>query len=409
MSAITAQHRSALQDTDDWLWGIVAGNFSDKPLSTSQIVVSGIVTMIPGIDQIADVRDVIGSLFKMSSEAGRTPENQIEFAFTLIGLVPTFGSAGRMALRLVFEGKTLKEGMAVLHAFLPGNALDWFKRLDWAKLGTESRHAMQKAVTLLERVAKDLKQHNKGLTGHFIPDEIVVKAEAVASLAKRTANEIAPKLDDTFKTIKIKLDDAIARHKPDQHSAVVLSPNPSLKPQRIPSKKNKGLFCENKAYAYMVMMGYTLLSVDLDIPQGLDGVFEHDGNSPGRNVPKTVVFDPVSSTPPPYPKYVVLEAKYDNDSRPGTSRKGKLKKTKSGRQGSRQYIRGDRLDKAVGKEKADEIKAFKGEGPRKGMVSWLFVCLALQAVMFIDIAKKYPDVYASKNTGKLRKKPTPKQ
>lgn len=49
----------------------------------------------------------------------------------------------------------------------------------------------------------------------------------------------------------------------------------------------------------MVMMGYTPLSLNMAIPQGLDGVFEHDGQRPGRNVPKTVVFDPVSSTPPP--------------------------------------------------------------------------------------------------------------
>lgn len=385
MSAITAEHRASLQQTDDWLWGIIAGNFSDKPHSTSQIIVAGVVTMVPGIDQIADVRDVIGSLFKLSSEAGRTAENQIEFAFTLIGLVPTFGSAGRMALRLVFEGKTLREGMAVLRAYLPGNALAWFKRLDWSKVAGESRQAMQKAVSLLERVAKDLKQHNQGVAGRFIPDEIVVKAESVASLSKRTAAEIGPKLDDTFKTIKAKIDDALARHKPDQHPGVIYSPNPSTRPQRVPCRKNKGLFCENKAYAYMVMMGYTPLSLDMAIPQGLDGVFEHDGQSPGRNVPKTVVFDPVSSTPPPYPKYVVVEAKYDKDSASGKSRKGKLKKTKSGRQGSREYTNGKRLDRATGDEKAREIrKGNAGAGP----MSWLFVCLALQTVMFIDVARK---------------------
>lgn len=143
----------------------------------------------------------------------------------------------------------------------------------------------------------------------------------------------------------------------------------------------------------MVMMGYTLLSVDLDIPQGLDGVFEHDGNSPGRNVPKTVVFDPVSSTPPPYPKYVVLEAKYDNDSRSGTSRKGKLKQTKSGRQGSKDYVEGDRLRRAVGGSKADEIKYHRNAGSaRNGPASCLFVCLALEAVMFICVKSKWPEL-----------------
>ncbi|MBT9160913.1 MAG: hypothetical protein DDT26_02209 [Dehalococcoidia bacterium] len=127
-------------------------------------------------------------------------------------------------------------------------------------------------------------------------------------------------------------------------------------PQREVTRKTKGLACEGKATAYMLMMGFDLISVDLDIPQGLDGVFEHDGENPGRNVTAPVVFDPVSSKPPPYPKFVVLEAKYDGTGTPSGSKKGKLKKTQSGRQGSKKYVEGPRLRQAVGKGKAKEIR-----------------------------------------------------
>jgi hypothetical protein len=143
----------------------------------------------------------------------------------------------------------------------------------------------------------------------------------------------------------------------------------------------------------MLMMGYDLISVDLDIPQGLDGVFEHDGENPGRNVTAPVVFDPVSSKPPPYPKFVVLEAKHDGSGNSSQSKKGKLKKTKSGRQGSQKYTQERRLGQAVGDRKADEIRS---SNRNKGPESWLFVCMAASVVMFIDVKKKWPDVYSGK-------------
>ena len=158
------------------------------------------------------------------------------------------------------------------------------------------------------------------------------------------------------------------------------------------TKKTKGLACEGKAAAYMLMMGYDLISVDLDIPQGLDGVFEHDGQNPGRNVTAPVVFDPLSSKPPPYPKFVVLEAKYDGTTlKTSKSQKGKLKKTKTGRQGSKDYVEGRRLQQATGdRRKASGIRTSSGG---KGPASWLFVCMAGAVVMFIDVARKWPDLY----------------
>lgn len=403
-----ADVRAALNETGDWLWGVIAGNFDDRPQSTSQIVVAGVISMVPGIDQIMDVRDLIASLFKMSHEDGRTDDNMIEFAFTLIGLVPTVGSAGRMGLRLVADGKSLKTGMAQLNAANYGNALHWFEKANVNTFKQPAFAACGHALDLLDKVAADLKKHNKGLTGVFIPDELVVKAEAVARTARKTWGEIQGSVDKAFSQIQAKLDEAVKTYKKDKHTAASQNTNTSAKPQREHSKKTKGLACEGKATAYMIMMGYNLISVDLDIPQGLDGVFEHDGENPGRTVTAPVVFDPVSSKPPPYPKYVVLEAKYDGKSNSTKkSQKGKLRKTQTGRQGSKEYAEGERLDQAVGsREKAKEIRRTQIPGmSRRGPSSWLFVCLVGAVVMFIDVSKKWPDLYNSTDN-KLKKAPS---
>lgn len=382
--------RQALADTGDWLWGVIAGNFDDRPQSTSQIIVAGVISMVPGIDQIMDVRDVLGSLFKMAPESGRTDDNTLELAFTLIGLVPTVGSAGRMGMRLLFDGKTVNRAIAHLNGAGYGNALDWLKKTRVDSLKGAAFAACEKALKLLDDIAANLKTANKGIKGALIPDSIPIKAEALARTARTTWGQVKGQVDAAFKRIQAKLDEVLSKAKKEQHPAATSSTNTNARPQREVKKSTKGLACEGKATAYMAMMGYDLISVDLDIPQGLDGVFEHDGQNPGRTVTAPVIFDPVSSKPPPYPKFVVLEAKYDGTGNSSGSKKGKLKKTKSGRQGSKRYAESYRLEQAVGEKKADQMRKHMG---RAGPESWLFVCMAGAVVMFIDVRKKWPDLY----------------
>lgn len=398
MTAVAAPSRAqvgqALADTGDWLWGVIAGNFDDRPQSTSQIIVAGVISMVPGIDQVMDVRDVLGSLFKMSHESGRNEENTTELAFTLIGLVPTVGSAGRMGLRLLNDGKSVQRAVAHLNGAGYGNALDWLRKTRVDSLKGPAFAACEKALKLLDDIAANLKQANTGVKGYLIPDSIPVKAEALARTARKTWGEVKGSVATAFTTIQAKLDKAVGVAKKEAHPAATTATNTSAKAQREVTKATKGLACEGKAAAYMLMMGYDLISVDLDIPQGLDGVFEHDGENPGRNVTAPVIFDPPSSKPPPYPKFVVLEAKYDGTGNSSGSKKGKLKKTKSGRQGSKKYVEGYRLEQATGsRAKANRIRTSAGG---MGPTSWLFVCMAGAVVMFIDIKQQWPGLYDPK-------------
>lgn len=403
------QVRQALSETGDWLWGVIAGNFDDRPQSTSQIVVAGVISMVPGIDQIMDVRDLLGSLFKMAPASGRTDDNVMEFAFTLIGLVPTVGSAGRMGLRLLTDGKSVQRAVAHLNGAGYGDALGWLKKTRVDSLKGPAFAAAEKALKLLDDIATNLKTANTGIKGYLIPDSIPIKAEALARTARQTWTEIKGSVEQAFKKIQTKLDEALGTAKKETHPAATTTTNTTAVPQREVTKATKGLACEGKATAYMLMMGYDLISVDLDIPQGLDGVFEHDGENPGRNVTAPVVFDPVSSKPPPYPKFVVLEAKYDGTGTPSGSKKGKLKKTQTGRQGSRDYAQGPRLEQAVGRAKAKKIKDTQIPGmARRGPASWLFVCMAGAVVMFIDVAKKWPSLFdptSASSGGGTRKPP----
>ena len=268
MSAVAApsrgEVRQALSDTGDWLWGVIAGNFDDKPQSTSQIVVAGVISMVPGIDQVMDVRDMLGSLFKMAPESGRTNDNVLELSFTLIGLVPTVGSAGRMGLRLLFDGKSLKSAMAHLNGANYGNARKWLQDFNVSSVRAGAFAAAAKGLKLLDDVAASLKKNNVGIKGALIPDNVVTAAQSLATVARRTWNEVKGKVDEAFKRIQAKLDEVLGKAKKETHPAATTTTNTTAKPQREVTRKTKGLACEGKAAAYMVMMGYDLISVDLD-------------------------------------------------------------------------------------------------------------------------------------------------
>lgn len=85
----------------DWFWGVLQGDFKEDQ-TTGQIVVGTVITMIPFVDQVADIRDVVANLIhirKDSSDVWRW----VALIVTLVGLVPTLGSLLKGVFRLVLK------------------------------------------------------------------------------------------------------------------------------------------------------------------------------------------------------------------------------------------------------------------------------------------------------------------
>ena len=49
--------KETANDIADWLWVVIQGDFASEP-STAQVVTGTVVSMIPFVDQICDVRDI---------------------------------------------------------------------------------------------------------------------------------------------------------------------------------------------------------------------------------------------------------------------------------------------------------------------------------------------------------------
>ncbi|MCF7516572.1 hypothetical protein L3V43_23570, partial [Pseudoalteromonas sp. L23] len=67
----------------DWLWGTLQGDFNQNP-STSQIVVGTLISMIPIIDQVMDLRDIIANVMLLTDD-DEANDTDAWLAFTLTG------------------------------------------------------------------------------------------------------------------------------------------------------------------------------------------------------------------------------------------------------------------------------------------------------------------------------------
>ncbi|WP_323143165.1 hypothetical protein [Massilia phyllosphaerae] len=83
-----------------WLWEAIEGDFNDER-STAQILFDAAVSMIPLVDQLCDMRDLVANVRKLSRDA-HDMWNWVALVLTLIGLFPTLGSLVKGVLKIFF-------------------------------------------------------------------------------------------------------------------------------------------------------------------------------------------------------------------------------------------------------------------------------------------------------------------
>ena len=173
----TQLHALAKDATEawDWTWGVLKGGFN-KDASISQIIADTVISLIPIVDQVADVRDLVAAIFDLMHFYGRKDwqrRDEDEFwlwvgvALTLIGCIPELGSAikgvCRVLLRSFRDGiakvnlrQVLNQLLSVLNYFGKGNGYRWLRGL----LGQMEKHAqwiLQKLRAVLGAIESALR------------------------------------------------------------------------------------------------------------------------------------------------------------------------------------------------------------------------------------------------------------
>ncbi|MFK0088441.1 hypothetical protein ACIQUS_14245 [Pseudomonas sp. NPDC090755] len=93
--------RQRAEDSGTWLWETLQGDFHDDP-TTAQIVTGTVISMVPLVDQLCDIRDFIANCRKIDQDSSDTGA-WIAMVLTLIGALPIIGSLFKGCLKVMFH------------------------------------------------------------------------------------------------------------------------------------------------------------------------------------------------------------------------------------------------------------------------------------------------------------------
>ena len=203
---------SWLPEPLQWVWGVLQGDFNEDP-STSQIIANGILTAIPGLDQIGDARDLAAAAYKLAWEQRYDEIGPwIDLFLTAIGLIPSLGSALKGVVRLLLKTPASATLRAVRQLLGP-----------WADILREivqhfpryADDAARQAKQIASSVASEVARVADVLRGllRFDPTGQLGKLVTRLDELNRAFGEVLSRIDDKFREfgeeIQRKLDELL--------------------------------------------------------------------------------------------------------------------------------------------------------------------------------------------------------
>ncbi len=153
-----------------WVGGVLQGDFNKDP-TTAQIITNTLITMIPVLDQIGDCRDLTANIITLTDEAERDKfENWLILLITLIGMIPTLGSALKGLFKYILKnsGKITKSKLLdVLRILGKGDPKNFLTSLDWEDLTQQSIDIFDKVIDKTQSVIQYLDDLAKKLSEQY--------------------------------------------------------------------------------------------------------------------------------------------------------------------------------------------------------------------------------------------------
>ncbi|MDP9911448.1 hypothetical protein J2W27_003572 [Variovorax boronicumulans] len=154
--------KSAKQDLSaaaEWIWVVLQGDFAEEQ-STAQTVTATVISMIPFVDQICDVRDIVANCRKINEDTSDSWA-WVALVLTLIGLFPVLGSVAKGCFKILFS--YARKGVVKMGGKVAGADL-WGATKPWVEAGIVklneflARPPVRKAVAALkwDNVYKEL-------------------------------------------------------------------------------------------------------------------------------------------------------------------------------------------------------------------------------------------------------------
>ena len=206
-------------DIENFFKTLILGDFEAEQNTAAQIV-GGLISLIPILDQVLDVRDISGVLFRINKHGGfkqASSEQVVDLGFAAFGAVPEVGSAFKTVFKPLWKQRravkgAVNSGAEAIEALLgmkKGGAISWMRKELLGKWAARTQQAaligegaLGSCIELLEFIATA-----SGWKDWLIPDSIQSMAKellpslkdmqgGLGAAIRRASNEIREFLED---------------------------------------------------------------------------------------------------------------------------------------------------------------------------------------------------------------------
>ncbi|WP_305815648.1 PAAR-like domain-containing protein [Photobacterium leiognathi] len=123
--------RNTATTSGNWIWGVMIGDLNQDPTS-GQLMLSTILSVIPGVDQVMDARDIAVNIFYLTEkENQKNPEYWFGLTLAAIGAIPTIGSVMKGVGKAIQSEKSRDDVFALLRGMGKGNVETFIAEIDW--------------------------------------------------------------------------------------------------------------------------------------------------------------------------------------------------------------------------------------------------------------------------------------
>lgn len=209
---------------------LLLGDFEENQ-SSAALVVGGLIGLIPVLDQVLDVRDVSGSLYKISQAGGfknASTDQVVNFGFAAFGAIPEVGSVFKGVFKPLYKQRkaakgAVHSGLNAVEAMLgmkKGGSIAWMQKELIGKWGQRTQSAIAIANGALASTIEltEFLATASGWKDWLVPDSIQELAKHLLPGLKAMRGQLAAPIERASKEIRAFLEDLLG----EQAAAVVM-------------------------------------------------------------------------------------------------------------------------------------------------------------------------------------------
>lgn len=207
---------------------LLMGDFEENQNTAAQVI-GGLISLIPVLDQVMDVRDVSGSLYNVNARGGfknASTDQVVSFGFAAFGVIPEVGSAFKTVFKPLWKERraakgAVNSGVQAMEAMLgmgKGGTARWIKTLDWPGRTQQAialaNSSLAACIELTEFIATA-----GGWKDWLLPDSVQAMAKEMLPGLKALRGKLAEPIQRASLEIKAFLEDLLG----EQAAAIAMS------------------------------------------------------------------------------------------------------------------------------------------------------------------------------------------